>query len=275
MKKVLVTGDKGFIGKRLSEFLYGAGYDVDGYEYGQKFPVVDYYDLVIHLGAISSTNHKNAEELYKQNYEFSCDLLMECIGKNVPFQYASSASVYGQNTDFSESSPKNPQSGYAWSKFYFDNFVEDNIKIAKSPIQGFRYFNVYGWGEENKTQPSPITFFRKQAEETGIVKVFENSENFERDFVNVFDICNLHLLMSEKNVSGIFNVGTGTTISFQEIAIRIAERYGAEVVEIPMPDDIKNQYQKYTCAQMDKLNKIIPLNDWCEWSVKEYLDNAL
>ena len=56
---------------------------------------------------------------------------------------------------------------------------------------------------------------------------------------------------------------------------RVAEKYGAEVVEVPMPNDIKDQYQKYTCADLTKLNKIIPHKDWCEWTVAEYIDNAL
>jgi len=276
MKKVLVTGDKGFIGKRVAEQFYGAGWNVDGCDYNEAVPNVSGYDLVIHLGAISSTNNRDAEAIYKQNYQYSIDLMNSCLIDNVHFQYASSASVYGTNTNFEEDSPKNPQSGYAWSKFYLDQYAEKVMNYPTSSIiQGFRYFNVYGAGEEHKLQPSPITFFTNQAKETGIIKVFEDSANFKRDFINVFDICSLHLALAERPESGIFNVGTGSTVSFQEVAIQIAEKYGAEVVEVPMPNDIKDQYQKYTCADLTKLNKIIPHKDWCEWTVAEYIDNAL
>ena len=69
MKKLLVTGDKGFIGKRVAEQFYGAGLNVDGCDYNEAVPNVSGYDLVIHLGAISSTNNRDAEAIYKQNYQ--------------------------------------------------------------------------------------------------------------------------------------------------------------------------------------------------------------
>lgn len=172
------------------------------------------------------------------------------------FQYASSASVYGPLTDFREDAPVYPQSPYAWSKYLFDRAVttvgEFNIKV-----QGFRYFNVYGPHEDHKDQPSPHHKFTKQAEETGIIKLFEGSENFKRDFISVHDVIDIHKKFFNVKESGIWNVGTGRPQSFKHIAETIAEGMQAKIEYIPMPDDLKAQYQTYTCADLTKLKKTL------------------
>jgi ADP-L-glycero-D-manno-heptose 6-epimerase len=116
-------------------------------------------------------------------------------------------------------------------------------------VQGFRYFNVYGSGEDHKgTQASPYHQFAKQARETGRIRVFEGSENYLRDFVPVQDVVSMHLRFLTRPVSGIFNIGTGKTRSFREVA----EQFGVPIDEIPMPGNLKNSYQMYTCADMTR-----------------------
>ena len=171
------------------------------------------------------------------------------------FQYASSASVYGPLTNFREDAPVYPQSPYAWSKYLFDRAILTGGEL-NIIVQGFRYFNVYGHFEDHKgDQASPVHKFTKQAQEKGRIKIFEGSERFHRDFVCVEDICQLHEKFFNIDNSGLWNVGTGETRSFREIADAIAEKEGANVIEIPMPEDLKPQYQKYTCADLTKLNK--------------------
>jgi ADP-L-glycero-D-manno-heptose 6-epimerase len=157
------------------------------------------------------------------------------------------------NAEFKEDSPLDPKTPYAWSKFLFERYVSNLNKILTEhiKIQGFRYFNVYGPGESNKQdQASPYHKFEKQYKETGKVKVFENSENYLRDFVHVNQVCKTHIDFFDVEESGIWNVGTGNPTSFLEVALSIAPYHAIEF--IPMPEILKQGYQEYTCADMAK-----------------------
>jgi ADP-L-glycero-D-manno-heptose 6-epimerase len=101
--------------------------------------------------------------------------------------------------------------------------------------------------------------FTKQAKETGVIKLFEGSENFQRDFVPVEKVIDLHQKFFDVKESGIWNIGTGEPISFEYVARNIAGQYGANIEYIPIPEHIKKQYQKYTCADLTKINQ--SLND--------------
>jgi len=268
---ILITGHNGFIGKNLSKHLESKGHTVKGYSYVENFvPDPSKYDWVIHLGAIATTTETNVKKILTQNYDFSMRLLQLCDTMGTNFQYASSASVYGGQSTFTEDGPVSPMNPYAWSKYLFDRFIEsvDQFDVL---VQGFRYFNVYGSDEEHKKdQASPITKFTKQAKEDKVIKIFENSENYLRDFVCVDDVCTVHEQMLKKDVSGIFNVGTGKTTSFLRIAGIIAKKYNAKIETIPMPLNLSNQYQSYTCADLTKLNKHIDIN----WkTVKEFVND--
>ena len=254
--KILITGHQGFIGKNLSAYLK-KDFEIFGYEWdASTFPSVSNYDWVIHLGAISSTTEKDVDKIMRQNYEFSKKLFNECNKHHVNLQYASSASVYGNSTDFNEDATKHPGSPYSWSKYLFDRWVFQQPRNIT--VQGFRYFNVYGPNEEHKgNQASPYTKFSKQAKETGTVTLFKGSEDFKRDFICVDDICEVHKLMLNINQSNIWNLGSGTATSFETVGQLIAQKYNATLNYIDMPDDLKKQYQSYTCADMSALNNII------------------
>jgi ADP-L-glycero-D-manno-heptose 6-epimerase len=121
-------------------------------------------------------------------------------------------------------------------------------------IQGFRYFNVYGSGEAHKGgQASPYHQFEKQARETGRICVFEGSREYRRDFVSVSQVIDTHLAFLNIKQSGVFNVGTGRTQSFYEVA----ERFGVPIEEIPMPEHLKSSYQTYTCADMTRTDRAL------------------
>jgi ADP-L-glycero-D-manno-heptose 6-epimerase len=254
--KILLTGHKGFIGSHMFTALENAGHLIDTYEWGDKqLPSVVEQDWVIHIGAISATTEKDIEKVLTQNLDFSVKLYNECKMHGVNFQYSSSASVYGLNREFTEESKLDPRTPYAWSKYLFERYVRKHP--SKSITQGFRYFNVYGSGEEHKGgQASPQTQFSKQAKETGKIKVFHNSDKYLRDFIPVEDVVNYHLKFLDCKESGIFNIGTGKTKSFLDIASDIALVYNAEIMEIPMPEILKNSYQEYTCADMSRVNQL-------------------
>lgn len=256
--KILITGHEGFVGKNLAPFL-DKDHELFGYEWDAGFlPEVEGFDWVIHLGAISATTERDIDKVMLQNYEFSKWLFNECNTKGVNFQYASSASVYGTNNDFREDAPKQPQSYYATSKYLFDRWVMQQKHNVI--VQGFRYFNVYGPHEDHKgDQASPVSKFFKQAK-TGVIKLFENSDKYLRDFIYVGDCCNIHRFMLTSKATGIFNVGTGVATSFQTIAELVAKKYNAKIEYIPMPDSLKGQYQEYTCADISKLSSIVNIN---------------
>ena len=256
--KILITGHEGFVGKNLAPFLDKEN-ELFGYEWNpESLPDVSGYDWVIHLGAISSTTERDVDKVMLQNYEFSKWLFNQCNINGVNFQYASIASVYGTNTDFNEDAPKQPQSYYATSKYLFDRWImQQEHKII---VQGFRYFNVYGQFEDHKgDQASPITKFFNQAK-TGTITLFENSDNYKRDFIYVGDCCNIHRYMLTTTEAGIFNIGTGVATSFQTIAELVAKRFNANIKYIPMPEALKGQYQEYTCADIKKLSNIVNIN---------------
>jgi ADP-L-glycero-D-manno-heptose 6-epimerase len=273
---VLITGSKGFIGSNLISFLkkhHSSGIKVDGFDQDlsqiPKYPDCSKYDWVIHLGAISSTTEKDVNKILKYNLDYSVKLMSLCESQNCNFQYASSASVYGNTGNFSENGPIYPLNAYAWSKYLFDRHVAKTQSNSKVLIQGFRYFNVYGNNEELKgDQASPVTKFTQQAKSSKIIKLFKNSDNYFRDFVCVKDICLVHLSMLSQNVSGIFNVGTGAPISFQEVGDLISKKYNADINYIPMPENLKDQYQSYTKSDTSKLKKYFDLNFM---SVKDFL----
>lgn len=261
--KILVTGHKGFIGSHAIEQLpkYNhavlSSFDwIDRNHMHELFHITD-VDAVMHFGAISSTTETNIEKVMYQNYDFSVWLLNLCNDLGINFQWSSSASVYGLGTNFKETANLDPRTPYAWSKYLFERYVSN--KQWKIPVQGFRYFNVYGdKGEDHKgDQASPYHKFRKQAQETGVIKVFENSEQYFRDFIHVDEVLNTQFSFLDKKISGVWNIGTGRPKSFIEVAREVAEQYNAVIKTIPMPSNLVNSYQKYTCADLTKLNNTI------------------
>ena len=252
--KILITGHRGFIGRHMVDALKDE-HELSYYDWGNEPPEMEGLDWVIHLGAIADTTETDVEKIMKQNHDFSCIMLMACQMNNVNLQYASSASVYGMNTDFREDAPKSPANAYAWSKYLFDRHVTAQ-KFDGIRVQGFRYFNVYGPHEDHKgNQASPYYKFEKQARETGVIKLFENSDQYKRDFVPVDTVVDVHKRFFDVPESGIWNVGTGIPTSFESVARIVAEKYNARIEYIPMPDDIKKHYQTYTCADLTRLRK--------------------
>ena len=268
--KILITGHKGFIGQNIWKHFAGT-HELIGYDWDENvLPKVKGCDAVIHLGAISSTTERDVDKILRQNLDFSKWLFNECAKHDVVLQYASSASVYGNNTNFQESSKLSPSSPYAWSKFLFDRWVND--QKSANPVQGYRYFNVYGPHEDHKNdQASPVHKFSKQAKETGKIKLFKGSEAYKRDFVFVGDICLVHEKMLIKQCCGIFNAGTGNAVSFKEVAKAIATKFNAEIELIEMPQSLKSQYQKYTCADISALLQHIEMQ-WTD--ITKYIHTA-
>jgi ADP-L-glycero-D-manno-heptose 6-epimerase len=245
---IILTGSSGFIGKNFLKKLEHK--DVlllekdDSFRLFRDFKDWDKVELILHQGAISSTVEKNIRSIYHYNVAFTLMLFEFALEYDIPVKYASSASVYG-NTQ----GQINPLNQYAISKLQIDYCVLDNLD--KFPlIQGFRYFNVYGDGEEHKgDQASPISKFTKQIKETGELNLFEGSDKFFRDFVHVDDV--VDIVLNNNAPSGIYDIGTGNPISFEHVAKLVAKKENGKINTIPFPDHLVGKYQSYTCADID------------------------
>jgi ADP-L-glycero-D-manno-heptose 6-epimerase len=171
-------------------------------------------------------------------------------------KYASSASVYGNTSDII-----NPLNYYAITKVIGDYWVQDHMDEFEL-VQGFRYFNVYGDGEDHKEdQASPVSKFTKQIKEEGKLKLFEGSDKFLRDFVCVDDV--VDIVLNNDKPSGIYDLGTSNPTSFQEVAELVAKKYDGTIEYIPFPEHLEGKYQTYTCAKKEWDHEFI--------TVKEYL----
>ena len=258
---IILTGNSGFIGKSFEKKLDPENlYRVEqegAFSFLEQYENWDKVDLIIHQGAISSTVETDLNKIHKYNVDFSIKLFEKAIEYKIPVKYASSASVYGN-----QKSSINPLNYYALSKVTVDYWVQDHIDEFEL-IQGFRYFNVYGDGEENKgDQASPVSKFTKQIKETGKLKLFKGSTNYFRDFICVDDI--VEIVLNNDKPSGIYDLGTSNPVSFQTVADCVVMKYNGEIEEIPFPNHLKNKYQGYTCAK----------EEWGDYSfitVEEYL----
>jgi ADP-L-glycero-D-manno-heptose 6-epimerase len=286
----VVTGGAGFIGSNLVKGLNDRGEDdilvVDDLTDGQKFlnlvdrQFSDYVDrrdfrervragadfgpisAVLHQGACVDTVEQDGRYMLDTNYETSKELFLWCQAKKVPFVYASSGAVYGSTGDFREHGPgEHPLNVYGWSKLMFDRWLGRRWDMLTAPVVGLRYFNVYGPREAHKARmASVVHHFSRQLAESGTVKLFAGSHGYadgehRRDFVFVDDVVKVNLWAANgAGAAGIYNVGTGQSRSFNDLARAvIAWNGGGEIAYIPMPDDLKPAYQAFTEAELTRL----------------------
>jgi len=287
---IVVTGGAGFIGSNLVAALNAAGHDdivvVDDLSDGTKFvniadlTISDYLDkdeflsriiadrapgaisAVFHQGACSDTTEWDGRLMLDNNFAYSKHLLQYCLEREVPFLYASSASVYGAGPGFSEQpANENPLNVYAYSKTLFDRYVRQRLPGARSQVVGLRYFNVYGPREQHKGKMASVAWhFDRQIEASGTARLFEGCDGYgdgeqRRDFIYVGDVCAVNLwFLGRPDVSGIFNLGTGRSQTFNDVARAVVDFHGrGEIEYIPFPDSLQGRYQSYTQADMDAL----------------------
>jgi len=309
---IIVTGGAGFIGSNIVKGLNQRGIKdilvVDDLTDGTKFvnltdvEIMDYLDkddflkliqnrdsfgqdiqAIFHEGACSTTTEWNGRFMMQNNYEYSKELLHYCLERGVNLLYASSAATYGDGKIFKEEREyEKPLNVYGYSKFLFDQYVRQYLPGAQSQIVGFRYFNVYGPNEQHKGSMASVAFHHhQQLPKTNVVKLFEGCDGYgngeqRRDFVYVGDVVNVNLwFMDNPSKSGIFNLGTGASQTFNDVAKAVIAWHKKGTIEyIPFPEHLKGRYQSFTQADISKLREAgyTAAFKTVEEGVKAYLD---
>jgi ADP-L-glycero-D-manno-heptose 6-epimerase len=314
---IIITGAAGFIGSCLVQKLNDEGfYDLvlvddfssekknknfEGKRYSKQVEREVFADwlienqlhvqFVFHIGARTDTSEMDKQLFNRLNLDYTKAIWNICTEFGLPFVYASSAATYGlgeQGYDDDESKipmlkPLNP---YGDSKNDFDNWA---LKQEKKPYfwAGLKFFNVYGPNENHKGRMASVIFHTfNQIRETGSMKLFQ-SHNPEfkdgeqmRDFVYIKDLVNvLYFMMHHRKDSGIYNLGTGKARTFLDLATNTfhAMNTPVSISFVPTPEDIREKYQYFTEASMEKLRSIGYSLDFfsLEAGIEDYVKNYL
>ncbi|NQU94708.1 MAG: ADP-glyceromanno-heptose 6-epimerase [Candidatus Omnitrophica bacterium] len=321
MMKVLLTGGAGFIGSCMLWRLNNAGItDITVVDhlgssekwknltgkrfenYFEKDKFLDYLesgklnrniDIVIHLGACTSTTEQNATYMMENNYVYSRRIADWALKTKKRFLYASSAATYGAGeegySDTDEVTPRlKPLNVYGYSKHAFDLWVLRNG--LEEEFVGFKFFNVFGPNEGHKgDMRSMVNKGYKQIKTKGMIRLFNSYKpkykagEQKRDFVYVKDAVELvYHFVEHPEARGLYNIGTGKAGTWNELANAIFSALGMKpkIEYFDMPETLKDKYQYFTEADLKKLkeaNKIHKFFDLHEFhslekAVKDYVN---
>lgn len=272
---VIITGDKGFIGSELKTHLLEQGvkvHSLDWHDRGRTYTLPEPVEWIFHMGAISETIADDWQDLVRKNIQDTQAWIKFAQQHNCGITYASSASLYGPWSNSPEWGPVQPMHMYAVSKLAVDNWcATQNFTV---PVQGVRFFNVYGRNEGHKRQPSPVRRYIVQGIVDRKLTVFQHQGRLgSRDFVSVDDCIDAMLRLKHTGTSGVFNIGSGVQLTFQDIAQCVQKHFGVSNVQVqvvPMPDDMVKSYQWQSQANLQKL--VSTIGDWNPCSVDQWLE---
>jgi ADP-L-glycero-D-manno-heptose 6-epimerase len=315
--RVLVTGGAGFIGSALVWALNRRGCENivvcdllgtsakwrnlvplrfrDYVEADQLLPrlqngALGKFDLILHLGACSSTTEGDASYLVRNNYEFTKDLCAWALANRARFVYASSAATYGDGAagmsdDESQLEKLRPLNMYGYSKHLFDLHAWRGGFLKK--IVGMEYFNVFGPNEDHKGDMRSVVHKSfAQVKTEGVIRLFKSyRRDFrdgeqQRDFLYVKDAAAMTLhLAANKKAGGLFNIGSGVARTWNDLARAVFAALGRRprIEYIEMPETLRDKYQYFTQADISKLRAagyrqpITPLEEAVNDYVRSYL----
>ncbi len=290
-----MTGAAGFIGARFVESCAARGIAVVSVDHVPYFAeraehrgvdfgrIVERDDLaawlarerpalagVVHLGACTDTRELDVAYLTRVNLEYSQMLWAYCTAHALPFVYASSAATYGDGAagyddDESRIPALKPLNPYGDSKQQFDLWALAEERAGRTPPSwcGFKFFNVYGFGERHKgAMASVVLHGFDQIRAGGRVRLFKSHRDGIadgqqiRDFIFVGDVVDaLHFALAKPIARGIYNLGTGTGRTFLDLARATFAAAGApeHIDFIDMPVALRERYQYFTEARTDRL----------------------
>ena len=254
-------------------------------------------EAIIHMGAVSATTERDVDKIVQSNFRLSCDLWQWCAKSGTPFIYASSAATYGDGgAGFDDDGSPDalarlqPLNAYGWSKHAFDRRVARlvaNNRPAPLAWAGLKFFNVYGPNEYHKGEMRSVIC--KIVETIGKgepVRLFKSHRpdypdgGQMRDFVYVKDCVDVILwLLDHGNYRGIYNIGTGRARSFADLAqgVFAAMNRAPEIDYVDTPIEIRDKYQYFTEARMDRLRALGYRRDFTELEdgIADYVRNYL
>jgi ADP-L-glycero-D-manno-heptose 6-epimerase len=253
-------------------------------------------ELVVHMAAISSTTEPDADKIVHSNFTLSRDLFRWCADRQRRLVYASSAATYGaggggfvDDNDFEALAALRPLNTYGWSKALFDVFAARQAGRDYAPPQwvGLKFFNVYGPNEGHKHEMKSVAAqIWPHVRDGHGVQLFKSYRSDvpdggqKRDFVYVRDAADVtRWLLDNPQVNGIYNLGSGQARTFEEMARQVFEAAGknARIDYTPMPPAIRDKYQYFTEAKMERLyaagypKPMTPLEEGISEYVTRYL----
>lgn len=248
------------------------------------------FDVVYHLGANSATTERDAQHLMKNNFEYTKVLAHWTLGQNGRFVYASSAATYGDgihgmDDKMADISVLRPLNMYAYSKHLFDLYALRS-GISRRVV-GLKYFNVYGPNENHKgDMRSLVNKAFQQIKDTGKVCLFKSHKpeykdgEQMRDFLYVKDAVAMTIFLATNPMTGgLYNIGSGQAHTWIELVNAIFAALGVppNIAFIDMPEQLREKYQYYTCADVSRLrsagyNGTITALDM---AVKDYVQNYM
>ena len=314
---IIVTGAAGFIGSCLVSKLNQEGFtdiilvddfsnpekmkNLEGKKHSQKIHRDDFIQwlrdnqrlvqFIFHLGARTDTTEFNKEIFDKLNLNYSKDVWKLCVEFGLPLVYASSAATYGLGElgyadDEKETEKLKPLNPYGESKNDFDKWA---LKQEKKPYfwVGLKFFNVYGPNEYHKGRMASVIMHSvDQIQKNGVMKLFRShNPNYKdgeqlRDFVYVKDVVEVcYFFLHHRKDSGIYNLGTGKARTFLDLVkntfAALNKKENIEFIDTPI--DIRDKYQYFTEAKMDKLKSIGYSKPFytLEEGVKDYVQKYL
>jgi len=314
---IIVTGSVGFIGSAFVSKLNSEGFKdivlVDDFSNPEKnknienktfsekvernnfFAWLDenhkYVQFIFHIGARTDTTEFNVAVFDELNLGYTKNVWKACIKYGLPLVYASSAATYGMgehgyNDNHEIINQLKPLNPYGESKNDFDKWA---LTQEEKPYfwAGLKFFNVYGPNEFHKGRMASVIFHaHKQIKETGKMKLFRShNPDFKdgeqiRDFVYVKDVVKvLYFFLNHRKDSGLYNLGTGKARTFLDLVKNTFKAMNVDenIEFIDTPEDIRDKYQYFTEANMEKLKNIgysegfSSLEEGIEDYVKNYL----
>ena len=253
-------------------------------------------EMVIHMAAVSTTTEPDADKIVHSNFTLSRDLFRWCADRQRRLVYASSAATYGagehgfdDDNDYEALAALRPLNTYGWSKALFDLFAVRQAQRDYAPPQwvGLKFFNVYGPNEEHKlAMKSVASQIWPHVRDGQSVQLFKSYRSDvpdggqKRDFVYVRDAADVtRWLFDNPQVNGVFNLGSGQARTFEDMARQVFAAAGknARIDYTPMPPAIRDKYQYFTEARMERLRAagyVKPLTS-LEEGIGEYVSRYL